>query len=107
MDPSDVNTNALYLQGLQEPQEIGSNYHIDQQQSLQHKVDLPSLSTNNEMDFLETCEEVGDNEMDLDLQELSVVRITEDNSEGLEWDYVMRKVEAYRKQLKKTKYAFE
>ena len=116
MDPSDVNTNdeadlpetceKNEIELFQGPQEIGSNNHIDQRQSSQHEVDPPGLSTNDEMD-LETCEEVGENEMDLDLQEPSIVCIAESNSEGLEWDDVMRKVEAYRKQLKKTKYAFE
>ena len=88
------------------PQEIRSNNHIDQQQSSQHEVDPPGLSTNDEMDP-ETYEEIGENEMDLNLQEPSIVRIAKSNSEGLEWDDVMQKVEAYRKQLKKTKYAFE
>jgi hypothetical protein len=32
--------------------------HIDQQQSSQHEVDPPSISTNDEMDFPETCEKV-------------------------------------------------
>jgi hypothetical protein len=71
-----------------------------EKQSSQHKV-VP----NDEIDLPETCEE--ENEMDVDLQEPSVVRIVEDYSEGLKWDDVMRKVEAYPKRLKKTKYAFE
>ena len=93
---------------LVQTQETGSNSCIDQQQSSQFEVDplSISISTNDEMD-LETCEEVGENEIDLDLQEPSIVCIAESNSEGLKWDDVMRKVEAYRKQLKKTKYAFE
>jgi hypothetical protein len=110
VDPSDVNTNdetdlpetceKNEIELFQGPQKIGSNNHIDQQQS------PPGLSTNDVMDP-ETCEEVGENEMNLDLQEPSIVRIVESNSEDLEWDDVMRKVEGYRKQLKKTKYAFE
>ncbi|RIA91919.1 hypothetical protein C1645_821376 [Glomus cerebriforme] len=60
-------------------------------QSSQHEVDPQGLSINNEMDLSETCEEVEENEMDLDLQEPSVVYIIENNSEGLEWDNIMRK----------------
>ncbi|CAJ0745124.1 11421_t:CDS:2 [Entrophospora sp. SA101] len=51
------------------------------------------VTTNDEIDLPETCDEVGENKIELDLQEPSVVRIIKDNSEGLDWDTVMHKAE--------------
>ncbi|CAG8591732.1 11142_t:CDS:10, partial [Scutellospora calospora] len=112
-----------------EIRESGSNIYVNQQQSSQHEVDPLSVSdnsemnsssvsansemnplsvsTNNEMNPPETCKEDGENDMELDLQEPSVVHIVENNLEGLDWNVVMQKVETYRNHLKKTRYAFD
>ncbi|CAG8667231.1 243_t:CDS:2, partial [Diversispora eburnea] len=63
--------NDMKEDSYTEIQETGSNNNIDQQQK------------------------IGENEIELDLQEPSVVRIIKGNSEGLDWDAVMQKVEAY------------
>ncbi|CAJ0641221.1 4560_t:CDS:2 [Entrophospora sp. SA101] len=59
------------------------------------------VTTNDEIDLPETCDEVGENKIELDLQEPSVVRIIKDNSEGLDWDTVMHK--EYKKKLDESK----
>ncbi|CAG8624659.1 7042_t:CDS:2, partial [Diversispora eburnea] len=87
--------NDMKEDSYTEIQETGSNNHIDQQQSSQHEIDPLGVTTNDEMDLPETCEEIGENEIELDLQEPSVVHIIKGNSEGLDWDAVMQKVEAY------------
>nr|CAG8534639.1 14293_t:CDS:2 [Entrophospora candida] len=43
--------------------------------------------------------------MELELQQPSVVHIIEDNSESLDWNAVIQKVEVYRKQIKESKSA--
>ncbi|CAG8438452.1 13270_t:CDS:2 [Dentiscutata heterogama] len=120
-------TNAIHqynLRSLVLAKKVIQKSIMNQNQNLQNEInsstistivkrDLPAtfkefgeneidVSTNDEKKFSEICREVNENEMELDLQEPSVVYITENNLEDLDWEVVMHKVEVYRKQPKKS-----
>ena len=60
-------------------------------------MDLSNVNINDKIDHSKTCKIIRKNEMDLNLQALSVIHIVENNSKDLEWNNVLQKINAYCK----------
>ncbi|PKY34205.1 hypothetical protein RhiirB3_497753 [Rhizophagus irregularis] len=83
-----------------------TNHGETQELPTEEKIEYNPTEENEENVDLITGE--NEDETELDLHEPSVIHVNEDNSEeSLNWNMIKKKVETYRNQLKKGKYAVE
>ncbi|POG69533.1 hypothetical protein GLOIN_2v1776858 [Rhizophagus irregularis DAOM 181602=DAOM 197198] len=83
-----------------------TNHGETQELPTEEKIEYNPTEENEENVDLITGE--NKDETELDLHEPSVIHVNEDNSEeSLNWNMIKKKVETYRNQLKKGKYAVE
>ncbi|GBC47989.2 hypothetical protein GLOIN_2v1776858 [Rhizophagus irregularis DAOM 181602=DAOM 197198] len=82
-----------------------TNHGETQELPTEEKIEYNPTEENEENVDLITGE--NKDETELDLHEPSVIHVNEDNSEeSLNWNMIKKKVETYRNQLKKGKYAY-
>ncbi|CAB4396208.1 unnamed protein product [Rhizophagus irregularis] len=83
-----------------------TNHGETQELPTEEKIEYNPTEENEENVDLITGE--NKDETELDLYEPSVIHVNEDNSEeSLNWNMIKKKVETYRNQLKKGKYAVD